>query len=156
MTTAKEAYRVSWLMAAWSDQRRKIASLLARLGDLGTPGGMTPKIFHKFLHMLSQVAAEKEHEMHLIDEIEAIERKHRFMRKVGWLKRIGPKPIAPEYEKTEKCEWDDERKPVEQLREAAYRDGFDSDNACYSPPAARPKEGKLGWLLLFAYMFSRR
>lgn len=61
---------------------------MGRLTDLGTVQAMTPRIFHKFLRMLDQIAAEKEKELHIIAEIEAVEQRHNYYRKNKQLHKV--------------------------------------------------------------------
>jgi len=88
---SKDQGRLGWLTAALGTHKRNLMKLLQRIGDLGSLQGMKPKIFTKFLNLMEQVAHEHDEEVKLISEIEAIERKHRFQRKSGKLKRAAPK-----------------------------------------------------------------
>src|ERR1700744_2537547 len=95
MSAANQSSRLAWLAAALSEQRHKISCLLGRIADLGGIHGMKPKAFTKFLRMLDQVAADKDEEVRIISEIDAIERKHRLNRNLGFVKHVGADNDAP-------------------------------------------------------------
>jgi hypothetical protein len=79
--------QLTWLLAKLSDRRTQIADLLRRLTGFGPAGALKNKIFGKFLLILDEVALAKRHENCLLEQIEAIEQRHRFMRKNRQLKR---------------------------------------------------------------------
>jgi hypothetical protein len=91
MSLAKQSGRLAWLGAALSEQRRKIGRLLVRMTSLGPREAMKPAVFSKFLSMLEQVAVAQDEEIKLLSQIEAIEQKHRFMRKGKKLRRAQPR-----------------------------------------------------------------
>ena len=86
-----ETSRVAWLSARLSTHTHRIMSLLGRLGDIGVMQKLKPALFHKFLNLMGQIAAEKDKEANVISEIEAIERKHRTFRKEGRLHHLDSK-----------------------------------------------------------------
>jgi hypothetical protein len=59
---------------------------------MGAPGAMNPTIFGKFLRMLDQIAAEREKEIRILNQIEAVEEQHRLCRKHNQLEQGIPQP----------------------------------------------------------------
>lgn len=96
MLSSDKSGRLAWLTAALSGHRERLSKLLRRMTGAGVPGAMTPSAFTKFLHMLDQVAVERDKEMHLIDEIEQIEKKHHSRLKDHRLETVHTGKTAPE------------------------------------------------------------
>jgi hypothetical protein len=91
MFLSKETH-LAWLAAALGGQRNRIIDLIRRMTSLGSPGGMNPRIFGKFLRLLDQVASARDREIGILDRIEAIEEQHRFCRKNHMLEHIQSDP----------------------------------------------------------------
>jgi hypothetical protein len=125
MSFYAESSRLAWLMAALGGHRDRIAGLLCRLRGIGAREAMNPSLFKKFLHMLDQVAFAREKEVRILNQIEAIEEKHRFRREHHQLESAA-----------------DEPKETLQLEEAE------------KSMAEHPRQ-KLLWLLAFWHLFMR-
>jgi hypothetical protein len=61
------------------------------MSGLGVPAALKPTLFRKFLDMLDEVTALRDEETGLISQIDAIELRHKLMRKQKKLKRAGPR-----------------------------------------------------------------
>src|SRR5262249_40368259 len=81
----------AWLGAKLAETRGHMAGLLQRMTGGSSPGAK-PALFSKFLGMLDEVARIKGEETEIISRIEALERKHRFLRKSNKLRRADATP----------------------------------------------------------------
>jgi len=110
--TPQTSSRLSWLTASLGERRSRLTSILRRMVGLGEPGAMKSSIFGKFLNLIEQVAGERDKEMELMSQIDAIEQKHRFMRDHHKLERADPdfesKP-KKEFDHEDDCEEDNEK-----------------------------------------------
>lgn len=88
-------------MAKLVDKRGRIVDILRSITGLGPAGSLKPSLFSKFLGMLDEVAAVKDEETAYIGRIEALEQKHRFMRKHNKLRRAEMAPKTRELEDTD-------------------------------------------------------
>ena len=88
MSKPNESGRLAWLKAALGAQKHKIVSLLGRLSDFAASVSGKPKVFNKFLFMMNEVAVARDHEVEILSEIEAVEKKHHLLREHGSLKHI--------------------------------------------------------------------
>ena len=105
MPISKDTSRLTWLIAAWSEQRRRLAALLGRMTDLGASQALSPAGLIKFMRLMEQVGDAKYEEKRIINTIDAIEHRHRFRRTNKQLKQVGPAPrpvMAPHM--NEACE----------------------------------------------------
>lgn len=84
--------RVGWLGLLLTNQRNNMARLMVRLRDVGLRAGGSVAIHRKFLKMLEQVEFERERELGLIHEIEAVEKKHAELRRMRRLKAADTTP----------------------------------------------------------------
>lgn len=101
---------LAWFRAALSERKSRIMRLMQRIGDAGFVRALNPAIFLKLTNMLNDVAAEKDQEMRILGEIEAIEQKHRFRRVNGGLRHADdaePETAAAKYD----CAADVEERP---------------------------------------------
>jgi hypothetical protein len=90
--------RLTWLMSSWSRKERKIRKLQGRAHGMGPVEGMKPSFFQKFMGLLQQISGLREKELVIISEINAVEKKHRALRKSKKLKRAAPKPASWQYD----------------------------------------------------------
>ncbi len=160
MSIANDSGRISWLAAAWGAQKAKVMSLLGRLGDLGSREDMKPNVFAKFLHILGQIANERDKEVDILSEIEAIERKHRIQREHGALKRVEAEPADTMNRECED-EWDEEcERPglgwdwLLTMKEAKANQDTGSGGDDWPAGGGKQSHGLL-WLILAAYLMAR-
>jgi hypothetical protein len=83
--------RLVRLTDKWERKKGKIARTQVKMARLGPCGSFKPSFYAKFLKYLRQIAFFHEKELDIISKIDAIERKHRFMRKNKRLKRAARK-----------------------------------------------------------------
>jgi hypothetical protein len=78
------------LVDSWGQTSRKIEQKKAQLSVFGAPEGIKPSLFGKFRKLLDQIALFANKERDIISEINAVEQKHRALRKRKLLKRAEP------------------------------------------------------------------
>ena len=79
--------RLSWLTDLLSGQRATLNKLLLRLKDVGARVGTSIALHHKFMRLLEQISFDREKELDLINEIEAVEKQHQQMRQAKRLRQ---------------------------------------------------------------------
>ena len=77
----------SWLEKILASQRNNLAGVLHRVKALGLRMGNSLALHRKFEHLMTQVAFDREKELDLINEIEAIEKKHLLLKERQMLRR---------------------------------------------------------------------
>lgn len=129
--------QVNWLTAALGAQRGGLYTLVLRLKSLAEQTGESFSIHKKFMRLMNQVANERQKELKIIDKIEAIEKKHKELRRRNLLQRI-----AAKLEREHKL-----------LKERLEKEGAlprrDCKEECAKPLSA------LGMVILF-FLFARR
>lgn len=99
MAASKESHsRLSWLMAAWAEQRYRASQFLGRITDLGPLQAMKPSAVRRFLKFMEQVGEARQEELKIINEIDEIEQQHRFRRMNKQLKKASPAVDKPSAE----------------------------------------------------------
>lgn len=78
---------IAWLGDNLLARRHSLAALLERMRDVCMHAASNLSLYKKFMKLLEQVAGDREKEIFLIDEIEAVERRHAEMRKMKLLRR---------------------------------------------------------------------
>jgi len=78
---------LTWLGDNLMVRRRSVLSMLDRLRDVCMKAGSHLYLYKKFMKLLEQISGEREKEIYLIDEIQAVEKKHAEMRKQKKLRR---------------------------------------------------------------------
>ncbi|MDD3287722.1 MAG: hypothetical protein PHX43_01770 [Alphaproteobacteria bacterium] len=84
--------QILWLGDAWNKQAQKIERWKNRLSEMNQHENVTPSFRHKIMSMLNQISLFREKETRILDEIDEIEKKHRFMRENNLLKQA---PLNP-------------------------------------------------------------
>jgi len=79
--------RLSWLGFALAARRSDITGILLRLRDIGARAGTSLSLHRKFMRLMNQVADDREKERKVIHEIEAVEKRHRELKRFNLLKR---------------------------------------------------------------------
>jgi hypothetical protein len=87
MNEKQEKERVNWLSDALASQRTTISSFLDRLRGIAVRVGDSLSLHTKFMRLMDQVAADREKELGIINEIETIEKRHREMKQMRLLRR---------------------------------------------------------------------
>jgi hypothetical protein len=82
--------RLAWLSSALAVQRNNIATVLLRLKCIGMRASTSFALHRKFINLLEQVATDKEKELGIINEIEAVEKHHQLMKQLKLLRRAEP------------------------------------------------------------------
>ncbi len=154
MSIKADRNRIDWLSASLSTQKQRVVNLLRRVADLGIVQAMKPALFGKFIKLMDQVAVIRDEEMRILNEIEAIENKHRFQRKTGRLHHPKPKAAFNDnYEREKECddEWDRDYE-----KNADIDDGLPNGMYAYGNGAVpnRPKHTLL-WFVAFWYLMTR-
>ncbi|MGB9153726.1 MAG: hypothetical protein WCD70_11660 [Alphaproteobacteria bacterium] len=97
MNASQLSGRLGWLASALAVQRNNLANVLSRLKGFGIYASMSFALRRKFTHLLEQVADDKEKELDILNEIEAVEKHHQAMKQMKLLRRAtpkrGPKPV---------------------------------------------------------------
>ena len=86
--------RLAWLASALAVQRNNLASVLSCLKGLGIRAGTSFALHRKFMLLMEQLACDKEKELNLISEIEAVEKHHQAMKQLRLLRRAAPERIV--------------------------------------------------------------
>ena len=81
---------LNWISSALDAQKGKIGRLLLRLKDVGLRAGTGFALHKKFVRLLQQVAIDQEKELDILNEIEAVERRHEELRKKKLLRAFNP------------------------------------------------------------------
>jgi uncharacterized protein YigA (DUF484 family) len=84
--------RISWLTATLETQRNNIVSILLRLKGIGARAGTSMALHRKFMRFMEQVAHERNKELDIINEIEAIEKRHFELKRRRLLRRAAKEP----------------------------------------------------------------
>jgi hypothetical protein len=101
---------LAWLIAGLNTRRLRIDALLRRLTGFVASGVTHPLRLHKITALLQHIAADRDKEIALIGQIEAIEAKHRFRKKHNKLHIVPHEPVPalreePEYPQPHGWEW---------------------------------------------------
>ena len=140
--------RLRWLATALTTQRNTIADILSRLRHFGTHGGSAPALRPKFMRLLTQVAVHREKENDILDEIEAMERRHQELKRGKRLRRV---PLQPFHEETHGKRGQAQQTFLHDTSEEEFLPSFAAKPVGYIPPPRR--SGLWKWLLLF-YLLS--
>jgi len=87
--------RLAWLSSNLAAQRNNLAKILLRLKGIGLRAGTSLGLHRKFMGLLEQIAADREKEIDIINEIEAVEKQHSEMRQRKLLRYADP-DLAPQ------------------------------------------------------------
>jgi hypothetical protein len=88
MNKSQLSERVNWLSATLAAQRTNISGFLSRLKGIADRVGTNLSLHRKFLHLMDQVADDRQRELDIIHEIEAVENRHHNLRQHNLLQRI--------------------------------------------------------------------
>ncbi len=91
--SAAAHHRFKKLMSNWGRKTRKIARLNTKIIRLGSPGAMKPKLSVKFAKLMDQLAFYRNKELNIISKINAVEKRHHYLRQHKGLKSIRPRPL---------------------------------------------------------------
>jgi hypothetical protein len=80
--------RIGWLSVILGGNRARLTDLLRRLRGVAASAGASLGLHKKFIHLLEQIQVEREKELDLIDEIEAVEKQHELRRKNKLLRQV--------------------------------------------------------------------
>lgn len=80
--------RLGWLSSALVTQRNNLSNTLLRLKDAGLRAGTSLNLHRKFMRLLEQVATDRDKELAILNEIEAIEKQHRAMKRSNLLRCV--------------------------------------------------------------------
>ena len=94
---------LGWLSFTLASQRTSIANILLRLKGIGLRAGTSLALHRKFMRLLEQVAGDREKELGILNEIEAVERRHDEMRQRNLLRCVSSTKIEVPMP-TEECE----------------------------------------------------
>ena len=82
--------RLSWLGAALETRRNDIAHFLSCIKGLGVHVGTSLSLHEKFLHLMDQIAYDREKELDIIYEIETVEKRHCELKRLRLLRKADP------------------------------------------------------------------
>jgi len=82
-----EKERTNWLSVTLEAQRNNLAVFLQRLKGVAAHVKGSLSLNKKFMRLMNQVADEREKEIGIINEIEAIENRHHALRKLHMLRQ---------------------------------------------------------------------
>ncbi len=86
---------LAWLSAALTAQRTILSTILSRLRGFGASAEASPALHPKFMRLLTQAAHHKEKEDNILDEIEAMEKRHQALK---IRKELRHAPLPPLYD----------------------------------------------------------
>lgn len=93
--------RLKALLANWSLTRKKIDTTHNDAAALGPSEHLRPSLFRKFTQWMEQIAGLESKEQDILSEIDAVERKHKQMRKEHRLPKAQPSDKLPDQPKPE-------------------------------------------------------
>ena len=82
--------RLIWLSATLTAQRSILSTLLSRLRGFASSAETSPSLHPKFMRLLTHAAHHKNKEDDILDEIEAMEKRHQALKKRKGLRRASP------------------------------------------------------------------
>jgi hypothetical protein len=92
--------QLSWLGLSLAAQRNNLAKTLCCLKGIGARAGTSLFLRKSFTRFLEQVAIDKQKELDLLNEIDAVEKQHDHLRQRKLLRRaqtdLPPRPQPPE------------------------------------------------------------
>jgi hypothetical protein len=91
MNEQQQNERVNWLGATLAAQRGNISHLLLRLKGIAAHVGTSLSLHKKFMRLINQVADDREKELDLIKEIEAVEKHHHELKELHLLRHADKK-----------------------------------------------------------------
>ena len=141
--------RLQWLATALTTQRNNLAQVLSRLKSFGAHAGSSPAVYPKFMQLLTQVAIHREKEDSILDEIEAMEKRHQALKMRKGLRRATSQPVFEEEYKGRKSSKRYLLRRAPQEAPCPTTEGIG-----FAPPPQR--SGLWKWLLLFYLLSANR